>query len=524
MDAKRFRRAGARSAARALGFCGLLAAALGLVLAAAAAFPRSACAAQQVVGAADALDTAWTGSRKVFYDEGHALVWTFFETAGGLSYQAYNPNTAQWLSEGVAISTNYAAANPSYTPWSDANTMYGSVYYDQASSTVYAVASDPNAQWTGAPANSENYIYLNSGGLNADGTISWSGATFKKPVGRVAGNNNSGCLAGGNVDVVLDDLGTVDALCDAKVGNNNWYTSTLGYFGMNANGTFSGGTTAAPDSNAGSCNETNSSPARLQYGVLAAVNDGGNGTSNLVIEQSDRADNTGNFRATTYTSAAAYKNRDIACTNSGGTIAPQPGQSVTWDPTYSYVHAAYVDGSGALVYRERTGYGTWSGATTIDACGGSVSAPCGAPSVTYVNGAAPELFVVYESSYDSLNYASCPLTTQTNCQTGTNWTITHDWQNPLGGDTYPSAPRSVDAPYPIPVIWDGAGGVTFDRIIDSTLPGPAVASISSSPATAPYSTNAYDLIVYDGGGATYFKLGSLNPSVQILDGSGNPQN
>ncbi|HVA67437.1 MAG TPA: hypothetical protein VNK24_11020, partial [Elusimicrobiota bacterium] len=485
--------------------------------------PAPARAAEQVVGAADALDTALTGSRKTFYDEGHGLVWTFFETNGGLSYQAYNPNTGQWLTEGVAISTGYAAANPNTTPWSDANEMHGSVYYNQASSTVYAVAADPNTQWTGSPVGAENYIYLNSGGLNADGTISWNGATHKQPVGKVAGNNSSGCLAGGGVDIVLDPGGTVDALCDAKVGNTNWYTSTLGYLGMSANGTFTGGVTAAPDSNAGSCNETNASPARLQYGVLAAVNDGGNGASNVVIEQNDRADNTGNFRATSYTSGGTYKAKEIACTNSGGTVAPQPGQSTTWDPTSSYVHAAYIDGAGGVDYRERTGYNSWSGAAVIDACGGSVSAPCGAPSITYVNAATPELFIVYQSSYDSLNYASCPLTTPTNCQTNTNWSIVANWRDSGGGDTYPSAPRSVDSPYPIPVIWNGASGVTFDEIIDSTLPGPAVASISSSPATAPYSTNAYDLLIYDGGGGTYFKLGALNSSVQILDGSGNPQ-
>ncbi|MDE2141256.1 MAG: hypothetical protein KGJ84_02440, partial [Elusimicrobia bacterium] len=119
--------------------------------------PRRAAAAPLTVSGANT--TSWPGSRKVVFSQGYGITWVFYANASGFSYQAFNSAGAISGTSGVAISIVEGGGS--------ANQMYGSVYYVEGSSDVYAIANDPKAYLNVAPFNS---VYLKKGHLNPDGT------------------------------------------------------------------------------------------------------------------------------------------------------------------------------------------------------------------------------------------------------------------------------------------------------------------------------------------------------------------
>ncbi|MHB2027089.1 MAG: hypothetical protein ACYCPQ_10745, partial [Elusimicrobiota bacterium] len=523
MDADKPEQRAGRNPAWALGLCGLLAAALSLVS------PRPV-PAQQLINVTATGDVSWPASRHVFYDPGIGTVFVFYSQPYGIAYRSYN--FGSWSAESVVISTgNALALDP--VGATNSNTMYSSLYYDQASSSVYVIASDPNAlleKGSGGPFNS---VFMLKGTLPGGvscplgGPICWGSIIQRAVSFPKVGNGTGECAPGMNVGItyIKGAASPVSWVCDAQCingtggGNPSFRTSIAGQDSLSAG--LSGGSAWSADKDDGNQAE---STIDKQYGLIVPVNDTGSGfTYGFVTDQHDRSDYQFADRSESYQYSGTWITREFR--NNNGTtgaiplvtdsMAPQP------DAQSSVVSLGGIDTNGALGYSERTANGTWNAETVIDACSGLVTTPCGNPSTVYV-GNTPRItpqgnaaFMVYLSSYGSVNYGYLDVG-QTLVPA-----VVPNWQPSANGDSVPQAPAYVNAPDPIPVVWDNSsGGVDFEFIPTDNVSAPTIASISSSPATAPFSTNAYDLII-NGTGFLHYDNARTAQVAMLL--GGNPQ-
>ena len=350
----------------ALGFCGFF-----------AFFPRPA-GAQQLISNFTSGDVSWPSSRHVFYDHGIGQVFVFYSQPYGIAYRSYN--FSSWSSESVVISTgNALALDPAGA--TNSNTMYSSVYYDQASSSVYVIASDPNVLLE--VNNPYNSVFMIKGAINSDGTISWGSLVQKSFSGKVS-NCTGECAPGMNVGITYmkGAASPVAFTCDAQCingtggGNPAYRVSLLGMYGLSS--ALGGGTMYSADNDFGN-NINNTSPANKNYGQIVPVNDSGSGyTYDFVLAQHYPGYDNFALRVESLEYTGTKISREIYQTGSTPanpsvthSLAPQP------DSVSSIIAMGYIDSTGELGYQERTAANTWSGETVIDACAGSITTPCG---------------------------------------------------------------------------------------------------------------------------------------------------
>ncbi len=483
--------------------------------------PRPA-STQELLNVTSAGDVSWPTSRHVFYDPGLGRVYVFYSQPYGIAYRNYN--FISWSNESVAISTG-AALSLDPAGATNTNTMYSSLYYDQASSSVYVIASDPNVLLeTNNPYNS---VFLIKGTINADGSIGpWSIAqrSISGTIGSGGGHGTGECAPGMSVSITYmkGAANPISWSCDAQAingtgcGNPSNGTDNLGQYGLTAS--LSGGTVYSPSVNDGNkCQNT--APASKNYGEIVPVNDTvGGKTYDFELVQKHPAFDNFALQALSYEYSGAYNTRELNNTGATGTqplathsMAPQP------DDVSSLIAMGYIDSTGELGYKERTAYNTWSAETVVDACAGSITTPCGNPSAVYVQG-APTIdmaYTIYLSSYGAVNYSSGSIDSGATFP----FTVTPNWQSSANGDSVPQVPAYVNYGDPIPVVWDNSsGGVDFEFIPTDNAAPPTITAISSSPATAPFSVNAYDLVITGTGFLQYSAARSVQTAI-LLGGS-----
>ncbi|MDE2511569.1 MAG: hypothetical protein KGL74_10650, partial [Elusimicrobia bacterium] len=496
--------------------------------------PRRAAAAPLTVSGANT--TSWPGSRKVVFSQGYGITWVFYANASGFSYQAFNSAGAISGTSGVAISIVEGGGS--------ANQMYGSVYYVEGSSDVYAIANDPKAYLNVAPFNS---VYLKKGHLNPDGTITWGALLTRSISGTTsAGGGGAGdtesCMPGQGVGIALigpsEVAGSIAWVCTATDDTIPGFYSYIGEVGVPTD-LSAGGVAIVSDANDA---DSGCGIAGTQvFPTINPVNDGG--TWHALCSDQVPAGDPFNMVADVWTTAGTQVSQELGyINNSGGPgNANYAGSLVASNEApenaaSSLVYNAAINNTGQLAYQRRTALNTWSGSGaprgcstalagakpfSIDTSAGTNAIPMGQPSIVlvpnYPNGAGTyqQVYIVYVATTGALNYAVGPAT----ATAAGNFVITKSWDGVAGNASTPMVPNYVRYPFPIPVQWTQGTKVYFDRIIISTYAAPTITAVSSAPATAPLTTNSYDLVVT---GSGFFQIGSAGPAVALLV-SGLPQ-
>ncbi|HXT01858.1 MAG TPA: hypothetical protein VN915_14380, partial [Elusimicrobiota bacterium] len=485
---------------------------LALAAAAAGLLAFSGPARAQIEGLNGPSDTSLQGRRVIFTHPNLGRTYVFFEAADGVEY--ISRQGTNWTNPLVAISTTEMAGN--------VNPAYPSIYFDQVSSTVWVISSDPAADQL-YTASTQNSVFMKAGTINNDGSITWGTLVQKNPFGTVGGNLGD-CMAGLGSDIALVGTfatGNVGFVCDAEDGTagRTSRTSFLGQSGLNTD--LSGaGTTLAPD---GSNAYNEGSGAPPQYAAVTPVTDAGN-TPRMLVMSNDRADETNNTpRIVSYTGGGAYTLEQTPSLTTLGTNANE-SPTITSDPLTPSAYAAWINSTGGINVMRRTAFNTWAASYQLDGCGAAgATLGCSHPSLALVknsNMCSPvcdELVLVYVSSYGAINYAVGPATATSSAF----FTFTTNFDGTgTGGNDVPMVPRTIFSPDPVPLTWTGSGGQEFDYIPISTFPAPNVTSISSAPATAPVTTNTYDLVI--NGTGFYNQSSTKTISVELLI-AGQPQ-
>ncbi len=484
--------------------------------------PTWARAAAQLVPNSDS--TEWAGSRKVIFHEGYNMTWVFFENSNGFSYAAWDGTS--WVNTGVAISTTEAGAS--------VNTMYGSVFHVAESSAVYVITTDPHADSFSPTLNT---LYIKRGVLLSTGGISWGALSTQSPAGNVGGAAGD-CWAGANVGIGMtgsENQGSpfVQTVCDAGTTPGT-ITSALGYGGISTTTLNTTGATQFAKDDIAANNEAS---VGKQYVSIMPVNDNASGWR-FVVAQKDRSDNLNSIRVSRWNDDGTTRASEFAY--NGGTARVDDYMAISLAAegySTSTVHMAALNNAGSLVYNRRIATnGTWlwttnNTAIAVDAAGGSANGtPFGQPSIAYykdrgrtVGGVKQndQVYIVYLSTYGSINYV---IGFATATAAGDFKAPTRDWRLAAGGGggLAPQIPFALQYPDPIPVAYTDSGNVFLDFIIPSTYSAPAIASVSSNSATAPFTTNKYDLIL-TGSGLFGLQGNVRQPRIGILTSGGQTQ-
>ncbi|MBI2069550.1 MAG: hypothetical protein HYT79_03030, partial [Elusimicrobia bacterium] len=184
----------------------------------------------------------------------------------------------------------------------------------------------------------------------------------------------------------------------------------------------------------------------------------------------------------------------------------------------SSAHIAYIDNLAGVAYRRKTAPTTVTAPIVLvsSPAGGTGSFPPQSPAITLVNNAKGqanynEVYVLWVSSDNAaIRYRVGPATATADADFGATTTFKTGT-----GLNYPKVGFSVDYPKPIGIIWEASDGVYFDKIITSTWIPPVISAVSSAPASAPYSAQAYDLVV-DDSLSGFRTLGNEKPDVKLL--------
>ncbi|MEM3610476.1 MAG: hypothetical protein QW076_06305, partial [Candidatus Anstonellales archaeon] len=405
------------------------------------------------------------GTRNLIFVPEWNRTWIFYTNNKGFCTKSFDGQN--WTDETVVISTTDAGGN--------VNLVYGSVYYRSVSSEVFVIANTGAVDLTASPWNA---VYVRKGNLNSNGSISWSSIQPFVLTGAIGAGTSGDCMAGGSVGIVrtYNDNAPIFIVCDAKRSGTSVQTSVL--YRYNIDSSLSGGTNGTVDAN----NSVNENILAPQYVSVVPINDGG--TARVLIAMRDRSDYNGALRVVRYDAAGGGYNNENAGENSGSTsISDSFTHSIAEVPNSSIVHVVYIDSNGYLVYTRRTGAGSWITAITVDNSGASASAPYGQPTITYSpkNTSDPssfdKIYIVYVSTFGTLNYAVAPAT----ATAAANFTIYRNvWLPNSGTISAPKTPSLIPQPYPIPLMWSDGDGVYFDRIPTSNNPNPTFTSATPS--------------------------------------------
>ncbi|PJB24477.1 MAG: hypothetical protein CO113_13645, partial [Elusimicrobia bacterium CG_4_9_14_3_um_filter_62_55] len=426
--------------------------------------PRAALGAAASVSAGD---TRFSNGSRVVYHKGYGY-WAFYSNGSEFVYR-FSPDGVNFTTaETEVVQDESGGQNPG---------EMGSVYHLEVTSRVFVLVGDGDPPIS-PPGTPYNKLFLKRGTLQPDGTISW-GSLFERglncSMNSWPGQHRAG-MSGGIALLGTSESGSISYAaggwsCEVSGGNcrqGRDYFGFIGQTGASAGGTFSGATTVCGADN----NKDSPNPTQVFAGVVA-VNDGG--TWKTIVAYRDDKDSARWFfdlyNGATYEVQEMQFNTVDTNFNTEGY-----GVSMVSEPNSSVVHVAYVDGLGNLVYARRASAGNWPVKNVlIDDAGGTATETNAVkhPAIAFLeNGASDEIVVVYVMPNGDLKYARG----STSINSPAGWTYT-TWKTGAG-HSWPTMPRMVTVPDPIPVAYTVGGNVVFDRIITSSNPDPTVSAIT----------------------------------------------
>ncbi|MBU2529698.1 MAG: hypothetical protein KKD35_01560, partial [Elusimicrobia bacterium] len=411
--------------------------------------------------------TRFSNTRKVIYQPGMGRYWMFYNLGTEFGYRSYDNQSLTDFTEVFPAGDLSGDQNPGTD---------GSVWHVEASSYVYVVVGDDNIDITATNGGVDD-MFVRRGLLNADGSITWGSLSEKNPMPTTFPWRNSGygdpiskghsggiALVDNTITAVVGGLGEEENV----LGVIRAYYGFVGMSGISNNATMSGGDNIG-FGNGDRVSSLLTTLPENEAGVVP-VNDGGIWRS-LISYMSDGA--APRLYVDAFTGSARTKELLLAVR-----FPPDSpngdGLSMAVDPTgNSYAYLAYINDAGELKYTRRTGFELWDSIVTVDVDGAAALTPYLNPSIGFLNGATDKVYIVYTSTYGSLNYAvgdaiASPI-----------WTITRDWQ-PAG--EYPNIPIFNEFPFPIPVTYSSGGNAYLDFLICSTYNDPQITSVTLDPS------------------------------------------
>lgn len=492
----------------------------GLSMSVAGLLPALVYAEPVIVANAATSDPA--GQRKIFYDSTFGRYWIFYRnSAGNAMYKTFDGANLTATERSVFVNDTSGLV---------------SVWYNSTTHIVFAVS--------GVSANL-GPMYVRAGHIpdacagsatpNTDCAIDWGTELTVAPsytagcFGTTQTNGRvytSGAYPAGGYPMGSSIAQSLDGkLITAAASKRNSTTlswGVIGQYGISVNTSdltkisLSGGTIYT------SCyNNTDSGSAGLSE-VFVSVVPVADVTTSGVVAFRDANSTTGNAPAMAISKVPGNMNStsgrvvtnersynvtsNNVGTNAAATAGTGPegnGWSMAVAGSSVVVHAAYVSGdttnSGDLMYLRRTAGGTttnpgtWTTPFVVDASGTN---PGGArirfPSVVYVKvdgtSANDRVYVFYQDINGGISYVNGP--------TGT--TDSSLWDAPVQlveSGNHPQVPAYAESPYPMAILYEGDAGLSLDLVPISPYdpPNPAGAVISTTPTTAPYTTNTYTL-------------------------------
>ncbi|HBB67068.1 MAG TPA: hypothetical protein DCZ93_07175, partial [Elusimicrobia bacterium] len=436
--------------------------------------------------------------------------WLFFNNAGIPSW-TYSPSgdAGSWragplgepFSKAIFDGTGYVNLGTNPTVW-----------YVETSSLVFVAVGDINSV-----TSTDRPVHLRKGQVNDDGSITWIHS------GEI---NLSPCTAAGNqpwndatVSIAVDNDGYVwinemgsDGGLPGQADNMTPYAK--------ANTPWSVGNS--------SWNAVGANQKLDNYGCTSDGNDNESGNLNVVVPHSSGDANNkvwmfGHGGATEGTMYFYNENDNTANTAELATaINFYPGNNNLNYEANSDLSAT-VDSAGNLHFvwidvSRDVRYARYNSANAMQSVHTAAVGTYTHASISVAKGAVDKVFVGYVSDLGDVYVSSAP----------TNAAATADWKlaySDIGAEaTKISLPYSVYQPYPLPFTYYAGGSVVFDWAITSDYPPPSLASvaITSSPATAPYTTDSYDIVLKNSSG--FLKLSEaekVRGKVMVL---GNEQN
>ncbi|MBI4669690.1 MAG: hypothetical protein HY747_11015, partial [Elusimicrobia bacterium] len=205
------------------------------------------------------------------------------------------------------------------------------------------------------------------------------------------------------------------------------------------------------------------------------------------------------------------------------------GMSALNEVYTSTAHVVWISTYGALLYDRRSDFKKMFLSNPIIISGAAtVFNPIIHPSLALVkqSDGSSNVYVIWVSSDQAyINYRIGKSTAISADEFGSTMTFktgAYDAETGTYSLDYPKPSFWVNEPYPIGTIWEEADGVSFGKIITSTWIPPGVGAVSSAPASAPYTTNTYQLqLTTTGAGAGFRQWEGENPVVDILFQAGS---